>query len=369
MSAVHAEAPKNSAEWHPELANLSKKKAKGRAGDPSGQEGVKEVLQAVNKKIEKVVRDQESLKKTREALDRFELRRDLQRVVEAYEEADTPKAFADYMLHTSDFKLSAEGAEKVRDALARILKNEGLEEKDLEKLISQLPTEINYKNSAVKKEKETSEKEIYRVREKIKKGLAMDESYEATSELKGIEEGRKGAEMDESEIEKEELKKIEKERIKKEKIAAKTSEDASAVAGEIANAEKINPEEKKEREEFEVEELKPQKKLAKEALEEKVKNAPLVRQAKEAKTTGEFLDSILIKRAGGIEKRMKEIRSFFKSGGDKQKHEMLMGGEVKGWFKWKAKRLQKEYQELFENPVYQSWLKFQKLNTEKRKAA
>ena len=88
-------------------------------------------------------------------------------------------------------------------------------------------------------------------------------------------------------------------------------------------------------------------------------SSPLTRELKN-KTVQEGIDTVVEARAEGIKKKLQEIEGYFadkKIDAGKTIRQYLLGEEIRGWFKGEQKRLQQEYKDLYNNPVYQKYLK------------
>ncbi len=92
------------------------------------------------------------------------------------------------------------------------------------------------------------------------------------------------------------------------------------------------------------------------SLSEKLKSSPKV---------DTFLDDITMQRGRGFEKRLLEIKNFFIKKykmSDVEADKFLLGEEIKGLFKGGQKQMQKEYRSLIDNPAYEKFIKIKPKN-------
>ena len=233
----------------------------------------------------------------------------LDRILEAYEEANSASIFTDWMLEHSEIPLTKKSVESA-SAIKRYLKDNfkeqesGLGYKDL---LDALPVAQNY---ADKKRGNRTEKTAQRQTTKV------------------IPEKRKEIKFEP--VPSSDYLKPPKEQMVKE------GGPVSAVLEAARAREKNMPAE------------------ARTAAE----NAPLVQELKN-KPTKKGIDYVLQERAVGIQNKLDEITAKYlkKYLTHDVAHDFLMGEPVKGWFKGGQRKDQEKYKDLYNNKVYQIWKK------------
>lgn len=337
----------------------------------------------------------------------------LDRILEAYEEADSARIFTDWMLEHGDLPLSAEFLEK-NSALAKYLKANFKEQKSglrYEDLVDALPVQKDYEDKKRgQKPPITAQRQITKMippakpaAPKIEAKITRLKPEEEMEETTGMQDLFKKAqavyvkayrEFDPKFTEnkpddlvavirppwlgfgakRKELKNLfaamnrARKNLASEEDQTKIEANLSAArAGFNRSARPLDPERraallasaKAEEEATGLKRFVDEESWYEPVEDETGINSALVRQSKK-ESAGSFLDDITLRRGEGIRRRLEEISWYFMK---KHKmsaesvHKFLMGQEIKGLFKGGQKQMQKEYKALLNNPVYKEWLK------------
>ena len=137
----------------------------------------------------------------------------------------------------------------------------------------------------------------------------------------------------------------------KDLVAIKAEAEAKRKPAPVAKVEKNKPTTTLEQARERVEKMPAENRI-------KAEGAPLVEKLK-GLTTKESSDYVLRERAVGIQKALDEIAAKYlkKYLTQDVAHDVLMGEPIKGLFKGGQRRDQEKYKALYNNEVYQKWLK------------
>lgn len=307
----------------------------------------------------------------------------LDRILEAYEEAENAGKFLEFMLENSDMPLTQERVEK-DPALAQYLKS-NFEEQELglryEDLVQALPTEQDYIDNVMGKVEEAAEKEtemqetfekaqaayVKAYREfdpKFTKGKSDDllavtrppffafgaKAKELKNLYQAMDTARKNAASEADE-----------EKIKKNlPVASSRSLDLKRRAA--LEESWYESEEGKKEMGFEpvprADYIKPQEEKIKVKMPKTF--AELSEGIKSSEKVVDYLGGVIEQQAEGKKKRIDEISRYFMRKNKmsaESVHKFLMGQEIKGLFNGSQRKMQREYKSLYNSPVYKEWLR------------